>query len=116
VTVRADWNLGAVELPDLDDDPFADASPVEELGTPVDLSVSFDDARSLFWRRARMVENVETNCGISCSLMTQPGTDCRTCPVSRAVMLDSDHGALCRAGARAFEAAELVNALRGVAA
>lgn len=116
MSVRADWNLGAVELPDVDADPFADAAPVEEVGTPLDLTVSPVDARRQFWTRTRMVENVESNCGVSCNLMVQAGTDCRTCPVSRAVMLDSAHGALCRAGVRLFESAELVNRLRVVAA
>lgn len=115
MSVRADWNLGAVELPDADADPFADAAPVEEVGTPVDLTMSFDDARRQFRTRARMVESVEVNCGISCNLMVQDGTDCRTCPVSRAVM-ENDHGALCRAGVRLFGSAELLNGLRGATA
>lgn len=79
----ANWHVGDLGGTS-DADPFADeeALPVEQVGTPIDLSDSIaslsKELQTLMWRECELF-----NVGLTCAIKDRDDTACSACPVSK---------------------------------
>lgn len=90
--VKAQWFTD--DLPDVTADPFE--APVEEVGTPIDLTKPTD----LVARLTELVieEGQLEDAGVRCAIRAMRDSCCSACPVSEARQ-DTQLGAFCRNGA-----------------
>jgi hypothetical protein len=97
--VQANWHTG--DLPVDTSDPFSDDEPagplpVEQVGTPIDLSQGTaklaGDLQALLKRADQLYSD-----GVTCELMEHDDMTCAVCPLSEAES-DSPLSALCRVG------------------
>lgn len=92
-TTKANWFVADfVEL--ADDDPFV--GPIEEVGTPIDLSTTESDLH------LRLIDLLRTACeldvqGVRCAIRERRDSVCAACPLSRAGEAGA-FGDLCRNG------------------
>lgn len=93
---KANWHIPDLDVPD--SDPFAEeALPVEQVGTPIDLSNGIaelsKEVESLMWRECSL-----HNVGVTCGIKDNPETSCSACPVSKHADPQDPLAPLCQIG------------------